>query len=281
MKMLDKQICEFKTTGYGEMPYALGRQLAIDFYDCDAERLIVPEFVEKAFIKAAKESGATIVTSSFHSFQPQGVSGVVVIAESHFAVHAWPEFNYAAVDIFTCGENVDLEKAIESLTASFLAGDVVVSADHQRGLMRRNGLTDGLPETADILESSPLVWRQQYKKMNPWGMQAAIDIYDCDPSMIRDAAYIKKFVSDLCNEIDMKPFGECHVVHFGDDDRVAGFSMMQLIQTSLLSGHFANATNTAYLDVFSCKYYDPRSVAEFATGYFKGAHYKLQLTFRQ
>jgi S-adenosylmethionine decarboxylase len=79
----------------------------------------------------------------------------------------------------------------------------------------------------------------------------------------------------------MKRFGKCQVVHFGEDEKVAGFSMTQFIETSLISGHFANASNSVYLDVFSCKFYEPREVAEFATAFFKGDHYKLQIALRQ
>jgi len=79
----------------------------------------------------------------------------------------------------------------------------------------------------------------------------------------------------------MRRFGECQVVDFGEDERVSGFSMTQLIETSLISGHFANATNAAYLDIFSCKYYEPRTMAEFAVGYFKGATYRMQVSLRR
>jgi S-adenosylmethionine/arginine decarboxylase-like enzyme len=82
---------------------------------------------------------------------------------------------------------------------------------------------------------------------------SCIDLYDCDPKIIRDAEAIKEFVVKLCDLIKMKRFGKTQVIHFGEDERVAGYSMTQLIETSLISAHFANQTNTTYLDVFSCK----------------------------
>jgi S-adenosylmethionine decarboxylase proenzyme len=94
---------------------ALGRQMTVEFYDCDAGILTDAGRMEQIFVSAAKRSGATVISSHFHSFMPQGVSGVVVISESHFAVHAWPEHEYAAVDLFTCGENVDFNCAAESI----------------------------------------------------------------------------------------------------------------------------------------------------------------------
>ncbi|MCA9402513.1 MAG: S-adenosylmethionine decarboxylase [Candidatus Omnitrophica bacterium] len=104
----------------------------------------------------------------------------------------------------------------------------------------------------------------------PWGISSSIDIYNCDPDTIRDAEKIREFVRVLCARIGMRRFGETQVIHFGEEERVAGFSMVQLIETSLISAHFANLTNTVYLDVFSCKSYDLETVAEFAREFFGG-----------
>ena len=85
----------------------LGRHLIAEYADCAEGKLTDPEFLEKCMLEAVRKSGATIVRSVFHRYAPQGVSGVVVIAESHMSIHTWPEYNYAAVDFFTCGESVD------------------------------------------------------------------------------------------------------------------------------------------------------------------------------
>lgn len=103
----------------------------------------------------------------------------------------------------------------------------------------------------------------------PWGRLTSLDLYNCDPELIRDADGIRQYVVELCDLIEMRRFGECQVVHFGEDDRVAGYSMVQLIETSLISGHFANLTNAAYIDIFSCKVYDPDKVTHFTKAYFK------------
>lgn len=115
---------------------------------------------------------------------------------------------------------------------------------------------------------------------NVWGMASAIDIYDCDPEKIRSADTIRCFVSELCELIEMKRFGETQVVDFGEDERVAGYSMVQLIETSLISAHFANLTNAVYLDVFSCKPYDPEIVQNFSQHYFGGHHSRISVTLR-
>ena len=261
--------------------FALGRQLTIEYYECSPEALLSKDQVEKALLDAAKKSGATIVSSSFNAFKPQGVSGVVVIAESHFTVHAWPEHNYAAVDIFTCGDNIDLEVAVNSMKDSFQAGNVVISSDQNRGLIPHPVEEKSVGQVLDNSDIAPISWKKAFERKNPWGVLTSVDIYSCDPGTIRSADLIERFVHELCDLVGMKPFGKCQVVHFGEEERIQGFSMTQLIETSLISGHFANASNTAYLDLFSCKFYEPREVAEFAMAFFKGRHYKMQISVRQ
>jgi len=114
----------------------------------------------------------------------------------------------------------------------------------------------------------------------PWGLLTCIDLYKCDPDIIRDAQKIQQFVVELCDLIEMKRFGETQVVHFGEDERVAGYSMTQLIETSLISAHFANQTNTTYLDVFSCKIYDPQAVVDFAKRFFQAKRVNMQTVRR-
>jgi len=86
---------------------ALGRQILAEFYDCNSEALKDEKYIETTMVESCIRGKATVVTHTFHSFSPFGVSGVVVIAESHVAIHTWPEYNYAAVDIFTCGETIE------------------------------------------------------------------------------------------------------------------------------------------------------------------------------
>ena len=121
---------------------------------------------------------------------------------------------------------------------------------------------------------------EEAARRNVWGIASSIDIYDCDPAKIRDANEIRRFVIELCDLIEMKRFGETQVVHFGEDERVAGYSMVQLIETSLISAHFANLSNAVYLDVFSCKPYDPEKAGAFAREFFGGTHFSLNVTMR-
>ena len=278
--LLDKNI-KFADEFKSDACFALGRQLTIEYYDCKTQTLLDESLVEAALLNAADKSGATIISSSFHKFEPQGVSGVVVIAESHFTAHTWPEHDYAAVDIFTCGDNIDLEIAINCMKESFESENVVISSDRNRGIIAKPYVQKTVGEIVKNSKIYPISWKKEYERKNPWGVLSSIDVYDSDPALIRNAQKVEQFVYDLCDLIDMKRFGDCQVVHFGEDKKVEGFSMTQLIETSLISGHFANAANAVYLDVFSCKFYEPRQVAEFATSFFKGDHYKLQIALRQ
>ena len=112
-----------------------------------------------------------------------------------------------------------------------------------------------------------------------WGLSTAVDLHDCSPETIRDRNHIEAYVIALCTLIRMKRFGECQIVHFGEG-RVAGYSMLQLIETSLISGHFANETNRAYLDIFSCKGYDPALVEEFSRKFFGARSSTASVTMR-
>lgn len=86
---------------------ALGRHILVEFFGCKPEIMNDVATIEKGMVDAATEAGATVINSTFHHFSPYGVSGVVVIQESHLAIHTWPEYQYAAVDLFTCGDDVD------------------------------------------------------------------------------------------------------------------------------------------------------------------------------
>ncbi len=123
--------------------------------------------------------------------------------------------------------------------------------------------------------------RERFESEGSWGLLTSLDLHHCNPETIRDAEKIKQFVVELCDRIGMSRYGECTVVHFGEDPRVSGFSMTQLIETSLISAHFANETNTTYLDVFSCKYYDPKEVERFSQEFFEASDCNLTTTLRK
>jgi len=83
---------------------ALGTQILLELKECNRDILNDMSYIREAMLGAAREVGATVLGETFHKFAPQGVTGLVSIAESHLCIHTWPEYGYAAVDVFTCGE---------------------------------------------------------------------------------------------------------------------------------------------------------------------------------
>jgi S-adenosylmethionine decarboxylase proenzyme len=100
------------------MTKPLGHHLLVDYFDCDSFVLTDTNGLESSFKSAILEAGGTIVTSIFHTFSPYGVSGVVVIAESHVALHTWPEKNIASVDIFSCSSKLNLDHLVALIKIS-------------------------------------------------------------------------------------------------------------------------------------------------------------------
>ena len=123
--------------------------------------------------------------------------------------------------------------------------------------------------------------KEKFSHENVWGLLTSIDLHHCNPEIIRDAEAIKLYVDKLCQIIEMKRYGDTQVVNFGEEERVAGFSMTQLIETSLISGHFANQSNAAYIDIFSCKYYDPQVAADFTQQYFQAKDITIHYILRK
>lgn len=114
---------------------ALGRQILVEYYDCNNDVINDVSKIESMLLEATRRSNASIISHNFHKFSPHGISGTVVIAESHVAIHTWPEYGYAAVDIFTCGETIDPWIIQEYLKEGFESGNVS-SMEMKRGMFR-------------------------------------------------------------------------------------------------------------------------------------------------
>lgn len=118
------------------MKDALGRHILCEAYGCDPEVLNDRERVESIMVEAALEAGAEVREVAFHQFSPQGISGVVVISESHLAIHSWPELGYAAIDVFTCGDTVNPWDACNYLISKFKAQNASTT-EIKRGILQR------------------------------------------------------------------------------------------------------------------------------------------------
>lgn len=127
-----------ETAGY------LGRHILAEFFECDPNILNNVKMIEEQMTKAAVECGATVIQKCFHMFSPIGVSGVVIIAESHLAIHTWPELGYAAVDLFTCGESCDPKVAHDYLKKAFGCKNSSFT-QLKRGMLSKNNVVEPIP----------------------------------------------------------------------------------------------------------------------------------------
>ena len=128
---------------------ALGIHLLQELWGCRPEKLNDVDFVREALLTAAYKARATVITHCFHRFSPHGVSGVVVIAESHISIHTWPEAGYAAVDVFTCGD-----KALPHRAAKYIRQVFSPTAHSEKELVR------GIPPIGLEAETYPEQDRQ-------------------------------------------------------------------------------------------------------------------------
>ena len=120
----------------------------------------------------------------------------------------------------------------------------------------------------------------EFEKNKSWGLSAMIDLYGCDSELIKSFEDIKKFVTDLCLYIDMKKYGETLVERFAEG-YYEGVSMLQFIETSSITAHFDERENRAFIDIFSCKHFDPKKTAAFCQDFFKAKDSKLYAFLRK
>jgi len=144
---------------------ALGKHILVEYFNCDKDKVNDPTFIEESMTEAAKLAGATVVNSTSHHFSPWGVSCVVVIQESHLSIHTWPEYKFASVDLYTCGDTVDPWIAFNFLAKSFASSNFS-AVELKRGL--KQFLT--IPDAQDTKEMAPVpqfqsnTWFQELNK---------------------------------------------------------------------------------------------------------------------
>ena len=134
---------------------ALGSHLLVELRDCNPAVLQSLDKVRSAMVSAAEAASATIVDVSFHEFSPFGISGMVIIAESHLSIHTWPEYGYAAVDIFTCGDLIKPSEAASYLIQEFECSNPSV-VEMKRGILDPSGNSRLPHKIAEASEVSPM-----------------------------------------------------------------------------------------------------------------------------
>jgi S-adenosylmethionine decarboxylase len=136
-----------------EIHETIGRHYIVEASGCDPKIIGSIEKVQQILVKAAEIAGAQVWSISFNRFPPQGVSGVVVISESHISTHTWPEYGYVALDIYTCGKNVDPEKAVVFAVEAFESSTSHITE-----------ITRGIDEGDSIYYHSFITWEEDSKK---------------------------------------------------------------------------------------------------------------------
>lgn len=120
-----------RTVKKSQSQHALGHHILLELLDCNDALLNDVQHIKKIMCQAAHKAKATIVTEHFHHFSPYGVSGVVIIQESHLTIHTWPEYGYAAIDVFTCNSKLALQEAVQYITDQFNAGNTTLHYVHR------------------------------------------------------------------------------------------------------------------------------------------------------
>jgi S-adenosylmethionine/arginine decarboxylase-like enzyme len=116
--------------------------------------------------------------------------------------------------------------------------------------------------------------------MDYWGKHLIVDVKGCFPARAQDPEYIRHFTKELVRQIEMVPFGEPQVVHFADGTDLAGWTVIQLIETSCITGHFCDINGDLYLDVFSCKTFEEQVVIDTIEHFFSPDEIKFQVVMR-
>lgn len=260
-----------------EVGTALGRHMTVEFYECNSAVLADAGRLREIFVDAAKRSGATVIDAYFHEFKPQGVSGVVVISESHFAVHAWPEHDYAAVDLFTCGDGVNFDVAIREIAAGIGSAQWIASSMMHRGIVGTNGVERLVPVTEGPAARYHLSWKSRFNATGARGLSAAIDIYECSGALWDQPERYPEFVWRLAGQLGSEPVCEMRF----DPPSPKCFSFEQPLRDGRFAGRVDIARRAAYFDLILFGYFEPREAAEFLIGELGGRYYRLMPQIRQ
>ncbi|WP_420386582.1 polyamine aminopropyltransferase [Roseivirga sp.] len=175
---------------------SLGRHIIVEYYNCSPELLNDVVHIEKSMENAAEEAGATIINSTFHHFSPYGVSGVVVIQESHLAIHTWPEYGYASVDLFTCGDTVNPWVSYQMLKEAFEADHgsaVELSRGEMALLKKKNFNVQSMRDERSSEDGSPIrtrdVWFTERDDKIALSLKHDGKLYDVQSDFQKVAVY--------------------------------------------------------------------------------------------
>jgi S-adenosylmethionine decarboxylase len=260
---------------------ALGRHILIEIFDADPDIINDPENLEKIFLASAEAANATVLSSHFHTFSPQGVSGVILISESHITVHSWPEHGYAAVDFFFCDEKVDVDSAIELLAENLNAGRIVITGDFSRGIISASGSSRDIPRN----ESAPLIhlpltisWHKKFIESQAKAISLSIDLVKPDSVVSSDKDLICRMADELTAALNFKTDAGPAVCS-SENGREHLLYLPGLQFT--VSAHFAPDEERCHIDIYSTAFCEPGDAAHFCMKYLKAERYYLRVALRE
>lgn len=252
--------------------YAIGRHMIADFNGCSYDAIATPDRVRDALLRAAEESGATVVSDSFRFFSPHGVSGFVIIAESHFSVHTWPEYSYAAIDIFTCGDTVNFNTAIRTLEAAFQAQRVEITAD----LFRGTGIGLAESNTAPLLAPPTLSWEHLFKESHAWGMTVDVELLK---SEISDDEMLKQHCTAFAGSLGF-PNLRAEMRSDCASDIELPFQFAGCFNGLQIRAYQKRGSDTLYVETLFAGFINPRDVGLYALEHFRAAGYRIRVSLR-
>ena len=130
------------------------------------------------------------------------------------------------------------------------------------------------------LLSAPAICKGEYDGQRAWGLLAVINLYECDPERIKSAKKIREFIIKLCRIIKMKRHGKTIIDRFAEGS-LEGYSMMQFIKTSSITAHFDEEKSRAFIDIFSCQFFNADRAAKFSKKFFNAKNYRTQILIRK
>jgi len=206
--------------------------------------------LENILLNTVKEANCTPIGTLTKKFEPQGVTVLVLLTESHATIHTWPELDYIAIDFFACGDTAKPLQGIEYLTKQLKP---------QKTQIKIIPRGERLPKPTKVTTTDDQLF----------GQELTIDLKQCDHETICSKEKIQEYINQLCILIDMKKYGKPFIEHFATHSEIAaGYSFAQMIETSLISGHLSEAMNNAYINIFSCKEFSVEMAVEFTKTFF-------------
>jgi S-adenosylmethionine decarboxylase len=249
-------------------PLTLGRHWLVECHNVPPARLDDHRALEPLFVDAARAARATVLGSHFHRFEPQGVSGVVLLAESHLTVHTWPEHRYAAVDLFSCSDHIRVEPVLSVLRGGLGSDDLRVSAALARGLLCPAPLDPRSPEPQ-------LSWRARHQALAPTNLHLAVDVEGCPPSLLAS-----NLLAPLAVAL-REGLGDVNI----DPPLLRDQGAHRTIFASFPEGHLTAALSpaegTARVDLLTRAFVDPLPLGLRLRALFQGQHHALRCTFRR